>query len=773
MTAMRIYLFVFMGMFSLVVLAQEKVEGKIMEANPDGKNIGLAGANVYWLNSQTGTITNDQGMFSIPFSSEYNKLVISYVGFSTDTLTINKPRMVRHWLEPSNELDEVVVQKKRDAMEKTFFSPQNVVTVNSAELLKAACCNLSESFETNPAIDVNFSDALTGTKQIQMLGLTSPYLLITQENIPMVRGASQAYGLTFTPGTWVESIQITKGAGSVVNGYESISGQINTEIVKPMTDDRLFVNGYANRNGRLELNTHINQKLNEKWSTGLYIHGNKRSQQEDRNNDGFLDAPLADQINVLSRWQYQNPQTGWVSFLNVRYLNDQKQVGQTNFDPDVWTEQRSAALALGQNTDGMPVLSGEEVWGSEIDTRRFDTSMKLGYVFPELPFQSFGFQASYSFHNQDSYFGLRNYNIDHQSIYSNLIFNSIIGDTRNKFKTGITYALDAYKENVEELVFDRDDVSAGAFFEYSYENLEKLSFTAGLRVDAHNRLGTFVTPRFHLRYTPWGRASLRGSFGRGRRAANIFAENQSFFASARQVQITNAGGNIYGLDAEDAWNYGASFLQGFSLWGRTGNVSLDFYKTDFRNQVVVDWENPRAIRFYNLQGNSFANSFQVEVNHEILPNLELRTAYKYYDVKTDYLSGRLQKPIQAQNRFFVNLGYNSTLTERGSQWRLDYTLHTLGKQRLPNTASNPPQFRLGSFARGYSLMNAQVTKVFSRQFEVYVGGENLTNFRQPNPVLGAEDPFGENFDTSIVYAPIMGRMFYAGFRYKLKNEANN
>ena len=737
---------VFGGLFA--TYAQEKVEGMVMEANSENKHIGLPGASVYWMNSQIGVITNEEGLFSIPFKKEYNKLIISYVGFESDTLTIMAPKMVHHTLKPSNELNEVVVEQKRDAVQKTYFSSQNVVTINSAELLKAACCNLSESFETNPAIDVNFSDALTGTKQIQMLGLTSPYLLITQENIPSVRGASQAYGLTFTPGTWVESIQITKGAGSVVNGYESISGQINTELVKPLTDKAVFVNGYANQNGRYELNTHFNKKLTDKWSTGLYIHGNKRSQKEDANDDGFLDAPISDQINVMNRWQYQDAEKGWVSFFNVRFLNEEKQVGETIFNPELDKLTTNA-------------------WGSEIDTRRFDTSLKLGYVFPELPFQSLGFQTSYSYHNQDSYFGLRTYNIEHESVYTNFLFNSIIGDTQNKFKTGVTFAYDGYDELVNNIDYSRTDASIGAFFEYNYDNLEKVNLTAGIRVDNHNRLGAFITPRFHIRYTPWEKASLRGSFGRGKRAANIFAENQQLFGSSREIKISNTGGNIYGLDPEDAWNYGVSFLQGFTFLDRPGNFTVDFYKTDFKNQIVVDWENPQEIAFYNLEGKSYASSFQVEVNHELLKNLEVRTAYKYYDVRTDYKSGSLQKPIQAQHRYFVNLGYQTPAKENDSQWKFDYTLHALGKQRIPSTASYPAQYQLPDYAEPYSLMNAQITKVFNNSFEVYLGGENLTNYTQNNAVLGADNPFGANFDTSLVYAPIMGRMFFAGFRFKI------
>lgn len=744
---MKYFLYILMFLPACAI-SQDKLEGVVLETNEQNRQIGLSGANVFWLNSQIGTMTDDEGLFSIPYSKEYNKLVISYVGFKTDTLTINTPKKVRHSLNSSNELDEVVVEQKRESLQKTYFSAQNVVTVNSAELLKAACCNLSESFETNPSIDVNFTDALTGTKQIQMLGLTSPYLLITQENIPMVRGASQAYGLTFTPGTWVESIQITKGAGSVVNGYESISGQINTELVKPLTDSSLFVNGYVGMNGRYELNSHINRKLTNKWSTGLYLHGNLRNANVDDNGDGFLDVPLANQINVMNRWQYQNPETGFISFFDIRFLNDEKQVGETSFDPD---------------TDKFTT----NAWGGEIDTRRIDASVKLGYVFPELPFQSFGFQASYSMHEQESYYGFNQYEIDHKSLYSNAIFNSILGSTQHKFKTGLTFALDAYDEFVNTQDYGRNDNSLGAFFEYSYDNLEKLSLVAGLRVDTHNRLGTFVTPRFHVRYTPWENASFRGSFGRGRRAANIFAENQQLFGSSRQINIDNAGGEIYGLDPEVAWNYGVSYLQGFNLFNRQGNITLDYYRTDFENQVVVDWENPQEISFYNLDGKSYANSFQVELDYEVVKNVEIRAAYKNYDVKTDYNSGSLQKPLQAKNRFFANVGYETVPKDNGSQWRFDYTLHAVGEQRLPDTSTNPTEYQLEAAAAPYNLMNAQVTKVFSKHFEMYVGGENLTNFMQDKAVLGADDPFGPYFDTSIVYAPIMGSMYYAGFRYKL------
>ncbi len=731
------------------IVAQQTFKGMIMDkANPKD-NLGVFGANVHWLDTKVGTTTNEKGWFEIPYKKEYKKLVVSFVGYKTDTIEIKSLKPIHHFLTEQGTLEEVSVSARKQATSKSFFTTENVFTVNSDELLKAACCNLAESFETNPSIDVNFSDALTGTRQIQMLGLNSPYLLIAQENIPMVRGASQVYGLTFTPGTWVESIQITKGAGSVVNGFESISGQINAELVKPSTDKKIFINGYGNLNGRLELNTHFNHKVSEKWQTGLYLHGNLRSEKFDNNNDNFLDAPLAEQINVMNRWQYTNNETGWVSFLNFRYLNDRKQTGQTGFDPDV---------NKGSNT----------VWGSEIKTKRFDFSGKLGYVFPELPFQSMGLQLAYSNHDQDSYFGLRDYTIKHQSVYSNFIFNSIIGDTRNKFKTGISFTYDDYEELVETTDFSRDENSLGVFFEYAYDNSEDFSLTAGVRLDTHNLLGTFLTPRLHLRYVPWNRGVLRASVGSGKRSANIFAENQQLFASSRQINIINGGGNIYGLDPEKAWNYGVSFLQGFRLFERKGDITFDFYQTNFENQVVVDWENPQQISFYNLDGKSIANSFQIEVNYSPLKKFNFRTAYKYFDVSTDYISGNLSKPIQPQHRFFMNVSYETAKSNRGGLWKFDTTYNFIGKQRLPNTASNPVSLQLPEYSNGYSLLNAQLTKVFSEKFEVYVGGENITNLKQVNPILGSDDPFGANFDSTIVYAPIFGSTFYAGFRFKIK-----
>ena len=732
-----------------IIFSQETFTGMIMDKSNPKDNLGVEGASVHWLNTSIGVVTNEKGWFTIPYKSEYKKLVISYLGYKTDTITIKSLKTLHHFITQDSSLGEITINSKRNAIQKSSFATANIFTVNSEELLKAACCNLAESFETNPSIDVSFSDALTGTRQIQMLGLTSPYLLITQENIPSVRGASQVFGMTFTPGTWVESIQITKGAGSVVNGYESISGQINAELVKPYTDNKFFLNAYSSLNGRLELNTHFNQKVSDKWQTGLYVHGNYRGEKFDKNNDNFIDMPLANQINVMNRWQYTDAEKGWVSFINFRFLNDEKQTGEIDFNP---------------NSD----RGTTNKWGSEIDSKRFDTSAKLGYVFPEMPYQSIGFQMAYSNHEQDSYFGLNVYDIQHQSLYSNLIFNSIIGDTRNKFKTGLSFTYDKFDELVNTNNYNRSENSLGAFFEYAFDNLEDFSLTAGLRIDAHNLLGTFLTPRVHLRYVPWEKGVFRASIGRGKRSANIFAENQQLLASSRQINIDDVGGNIYGLNPEIAWNYGVSYMQKFNLFDKKGDITFDFYQTNFQNQVVVDWENPQEISFYDLNGSSIANSFQVELSYNLARNFNLRAAYKYFDIRTDYKNGELQKPIQPQNRFFANLSYETEINDENSQWKFDLTFNNIGEQRLPNTSSNPLQYQLPEFSKQYQLLNGQITKVFSEKFEIYAGGENLTNVQQNNPILASDNPFGSNFDSTIVYQPIFGRAIYAGLRFKIK-----
>lgn len=736
----------------LTAFAQQFSKGTVV----DEANLPLMGAEVYWNGTQIGVSTDDNGTFTLKRTENSNTLVISYIGYKTKTVKVTNSEALHIQLEPQSALEEVVVTQKRANTMKSQWQVANLHTMSSGELLKAACCNLSESFSTNPSIDVNFSDAVTGNKQIKMLGLTSPYILMAEENIPAMRGASQAYGLSFVPGTWIESIQITKGAGSVINGYESISGQINYEIEKPINARPFFLNLYTSEDSRYELNAHTKVKLSDKWATSLLAHGNVRQRKSDHNHDGFIDNPIGNQINLLNRWQYSNAEKGWVSFVNLNYMKDERQAGQIDYNP--LTDKGTT-----------------NAWGSEVNSERFTLSNKTGYVFPDTPYKSIGLQNSFQSHRQDSYFGLNSYDIHQKSWYGNLIYNSIIGNTQHKFATGLSGTYDDYNEQLTTSAlagdFSRIDRSVGAFFEYTYDNSSNFSFVAGIRADSHNNLGNFITPRFHLRYNPWKQATFRLSAGRGKRAANVIAENQQLLASSRQLHIIGGdGGKLYGLNPEIAWNYGASFLQAFKIWGKNAELSVDFYRTHFDNQVVVDLDHsPQQALFYNLDGKSFANSLQAEVSITPVKGLDFKAAYKYYDVQTQFTKGQLEKTLTPKHRWFANIAYETADTQENnhSQWKFDVTFNWLGEQRLPTTATNPLAYRLSDYAPSFATLNAQITRVFSKTFEVYVGGENLTNYKQANGILAADAPFGAYFDSTMQYAPAFGQMYYAGMRFKL------
>ena len=736
----------------LTAFAQQFSKGTVV----DEANLPLMGAEVYWNGTQIGVSTDDNGTFTLKRTENSNTLVISYIGYKTKTIKVTNSEALHIQLEPQSALEEVVVTQKRANTMKSQWQVANLHTMSSGELLKAACCNLSESFSTNPSIDVNFSDAVTGNKQIKMLGLTSPYILMAEENIPAMRGASQAYGLSFVPGTWIESIQITKGAGSVINGYESISGQINYEIEKPINARPFFLNLYTSEDSRYELNAHTKVKLSDKWATSLLAHGNVRQRKSDHNHDGFIDNPIGNQINLLNRWQYSNAEKGWVSFVNLNYMKDERQAGQIGYNP--LTDKGTT-----------------NAWGSEVNSERFTLSNKTGYVFPDTPYKSIGLQNSFQSHRQDSYFGLNSYDIHQKSWYGNLIYNSIIGNTQHKFATGLSGTYDDYNEQLTTSTlagdFSRIDRSVGAFFEYTYDNSSNFSFVAGIRADSHNNLGNFITPRFHLRYNPWKEATFRLSAGRGKRAANVIAENQQLLASSRQLHIIGGdGGKLYGLNPEIAWNYGASFLQAFKIWGKNAELSVDLYRTHFDNQVVIDLDHsPQQALFYNLDGKSFANSLQAEVSITPVKGLDFKAAYKYYDVQTQFTKGQLEKTLTPKHRWFANVAYETpdTHDNKHSQWKFDVTFNWLGEQRLPTTATNPLAYRLSDYAPSFATLNAQITRVFSKTFEVYVGGENITNYKQANGILAADAPFGAYFDSTMQYAPAFGQMYYAGLRFKL------
>lgn len=619
-----------------------------------------------------------------------------------------------------------------------------VFNIDRKELLKAACCNLSESFETNATVDVSFSNAVTGTKQLKMLGLDQKYTSLTKELLPEIRGLASAYGLNFIPGRWIESIQLTKGGSTVTNGYESITGQINTELLKNAEKPETSLNLFSDFNRRAEANITSVSPINEKWSQTFLLHGNGTFGDTDMNDDRFLDRPKGTQLNAAYLLNYSDlEKSGLGSHFGINFIKDERTSGQIGFDKKIPQDKQS-------------------LYGVGIDISRFQVWNKTGYVFKGKPYQSLGWMNQYTYHQQDSFFGLRNYSGKQQTYYSNLIFESILGNTNHKYKAGASFMYDGYDETYLTDNFKRNEIVPGAFAEYTLTGL-KYTLVAGARVDFHNLAGTQFTPRLNFKYDFTPQTILRLSAGRGFRTANIFAESQQYFASNRSVQILQNGGNIYGLKPEIAWNYGASLQQEFKIFGRKSTVVADFFRTDFQDQVMVDVDHsPQQLTLYNLDGKSFANSFQTQWDFTPFKNFDVRLAYKYYDVQADYLDGRREVPFMAKHRGFVNLAYSTNKNNNGGFWSFDTTLNLVGKQRLPNTSSNPEEFQLPTYSESYAILNAQISRNFNKKIRAYLGGENLTSYYQKNAIVDFKNPFGNYFDGGMVYAPIMKANIYVG-----------
>jgi outer membrane receptor for ferrienterochelin and colicin len=745
---MRIFfLTAFLTFIILPLFAQQSkfVKGYIKGVDENGHEHPLLGANVYWLDTLIGTTSNEVGFFRLRRNTGNKYLVASYIGYAPDTLQVADRGTVNFTLASAKTLEGVEVLYRQKSTEIDFLESKKVEVISGKELLKAACCNLSESFETNPSVDVSYTDAVTGTRQIRMLGLAGPNIQITRENMPDIRGLSSIYGLTYIPGPWIESIHVVKGTGSVINGFESIAGQINVNLQKPEYMDKLLLNGFVSQGGRIEANANARINVGEDIGTAILIHGSTNRIKHDRNSDGFMDMPLSNQGIFLNRWELRK-ENGLHFEVGIKGTWIDKTGGEIDFDP---------------KTD----KGTTNIWGMELNTQRLEGWTKIGKVNIQKPWQSFGIQLSGVVHDQDSYFGLNSYDASQTSLYANFLYQSIIENTNHKFLTGLSYQYDAYSELLNSTSFDREEMVPGAFFEYTYNYRDKFTAVAGWRLDHHNQIGTFMTPRLHIRYALNDRSVLRASTGRGQRTAIIISENSGLLASSRQIVIEGQENNLpYGLKPEIAWNFGVNYTQDFTLDYREGFFSLDFYRTNFENQIVLDLDrNPQEAVFYNLNGKSYSNSFQAQVDYEILKRLDMRLAYRFFDVKTTYDGELRLKPLVSRHRFFVNLAYESR-----TYWKVDYTLNWQGKKRIPDTFTNPEPYQLQEYSPNFMVINLQVSKTWLEKLNVYLGVENLLNYRQDNPILASEDPFGPYFDSSLTWGPIFGRNIYAGIRYNIK-----
>jgi outer membrane receptor for ferrienterochelin and colicins len=748
--------FIFNICFLLPLLAQHQpmITGEVVEKNETGSTVPIAGANVYWFHGSGGTTTDNQGKFQLLIDSSSSRLIVRCIGYMSDTVFIGTQHRIQIELKSEATLiDSVEVVGTRQTAFLDYNNTKNTLVMTEKELFKAACCNLSESFETNPSIDVSFTDAITGTKQIEMLGLAGTYSQITTENIPSVRGLMSNVGLSYIPGTWIESIQLSKGVGSVANGYESITGQINVELRKPTNKDEklLFINLYSNQDQRIEANFNYRQALSEYLSSMTLFHMSSQKHYVDANSDRFLDLPLGTTFNFLQRFQL----SGWnqlESQINIQLVNDEKNGG---------TEQ-------GVFMDRNSLLVNPREYSFGIHSRYVRLTGKTGYVFPESTYQSIGLQYAYTESRQVAFFEFRQYDGTERSGYLNLLYQTELGSHAHIVRLGASFMFDSFDEVYELEHYNRIERVPGIFAEYTFNVEEKLSLVAGLRVDNHNLFGTFTTPRLHIRYTPEPDWVIRAVAGKGQRTANIYAENMAYFASARSIHAPSFT-NGYPFQQEIAWNYGLNLTHYFIWDDREATISVDAYRTIFKKQVVIDLDrNPQEVFFYNLDGTSYSNSLQVELNIQPVERFDTRMAYRFLDVKQTIDGTLLDKPFVARHRAFVNFGYSTERDEQhGPQMLYDLTIQWFGRKRLPETFINPTAFQVSAFSQDFFLVNAQITRSFFATFDLYLGIENLLDFRQKNPIIDAANPNDSHFDSSFIWGPVSGRLIYIGLRWKM------
>ncbi len=728
------------------LFAQEVLIGFVAEKDDKGNENPLIGVNVYWLGTSRGTMTNSEGKFSIPKIQESKSLVISYIGYLADTIKITTQRNIRILLQQDvKSLGDVNVVGERPASYLEYSNPFSKNVMTEKELFKAACCNLSESFQTNPSIDVSFTDAITGTKQIEMLGLSGIYTQTTLGNMPYIRGLTSNVGLTFIPGTWIEAINVSKGIGSVANGYESITGQIDVELRQPQNEmeSKLFLNLYGNQDRRMEANINFRQPLNENLSSMTLLHVSSQKYIVDENRDGFMDMPMFTTVNLMQQWSYIVP-SGWENRFGVQYVNESKDGG---------THGRTFPFAYSFGTKNNLL----RVYG------------KNGYVLSSEHGSSIGIQWSLSRYKNEAHFGSRLYNGEEQTGYLNAIYQGELFGEEHKFRAGLSFLFDQYSERFDQLPFQRIERVPGVFFEYTFSPNEKLSAVAGIRVDEHDTYGTMITPRLHVRYTPQEDWVLRLAAGRGYRTANILAENSTVFASSRKINIASTNNYGYGLRQEVAWNYGFNLTHYFTFDYRDATFMFDVYRTEFERVVISDLDaSTQEVGFYAIANGSYSTSIQGELNITPVEQIDIRIAYRYLDVMQKLSGVWRKRPLTAQHRALTVVSYSSEQMQTNDpQTAIDISLQWFGQKRIPMTFTNPDGFRMPEYSPAFATMNLQLTRTFTKELDIYIGAENLFGYTQANPIIDSINPSSSYFDASLIWGPLSGRMFYAGLRYRI------
>lgn len=621
----------------------------------------------------------------------------------------------------TENLSNVTITSRRAGTRK-LGGVENGVQITRAELCKAACCNLGESFVTNPSVDVNYNDAATGAKQIKLLGLSGTYVQMLTENLPNFRGAAAPYALDYVPGPWMNSIQVSKGSSSVKNGYESITGQIDVEYLKPDADQGVTVNLYGNTKSRMDANADANIHLNDKLSSEVLLHYQDDYGHHDDNNDGFLDQPNLRQWNLQNRWKYMGG--SYIFHGGLSMMKEEREGGQT--------------------THTMQMTSSKPLYKIGINTDRYEGYMKHAFILDSERGTNIALMGSASMHLLDANYGNEHYSVNQKNAYAQLMFETNLTDQHN-LSVGLSL-------NHDYLTSSEKETTPGAYAQYTYNLNNKIVAMAGLRVDHSSIYGTFVTPRFHLKLAPNDIVSLRLSAGKGYRTVHAMAENNYLLASGRQLVIDD-------LQQEQAWNYGASGSLYIPLFGKTLKLNAEYYYTHFSEQAVIDYDsNPTQIRITNLDGRSYSNTLQVDATYPVVKGLELTAAWRWNDVKCTYGGKLMEKPLTSRYKGLVTASYKTPL----GIWQFDATLQLNGGGRMPTPVDGLWSERFGA----YEQVSAQITRWF-RHFSIYVGGENLTGFHQKQAIINAADPWSSSFDPTMIWGPVHGAMFYAGIRINI------
>ena len=736
------------------ITQNNEISGHVFERDIEGRLKPLPGAHVFFVTNQNGSITDQNGFFSINTAQSFPQLIsASFVGYESDTIEVTKAKPIEFILRPST-LNEIKLTERQKTNAKSILKVSNVEWISGQELQKAACCNLSECFETNASVDIISADPITGAKKIQMLGLDGVYCDVLVENKPFLRGLAASYGLNFIPGSWVESIQIIKAAGSVTNGFQSLTGQINAELFKPETIDGFFWNSYLNSIGMVENNFITSSFIGKGWKTALLGHHSYIGRSVDRNQDSFMDAIVINRLTLLNRWSYMTRPDRHIEF-SFRYLTEDKLSGQISGD-DLSTEE----------------FEFDTPYEVIINTDQAEFNSKIGFIF-DKPYKSAGIITQARYHNQETLFGGSKYSGSQYSLYFKAEFQNTIVDSTKLYKIGLSYFGDHYDEALllvrpsapdDHKLYARRDETVGAYTELVVNHSARLSSIIGYRADYSRAFGFWHTPRLNMRYKPTDNTAFRFSLGKAYRQANPISENMSYLFSSRNLVLEDYNS----LKPEEAINYGANINHNFYIAGKATSFNIDIYQTDFQNQVVVDIEQTQKLSIYNLEGPSNSKSLQVDFAFEPGDGWELKYAHKWnktqttYHVEpgpgTDYLTK--QAPFIPRYRSLVQV-YYSTWQKK---WDINISLQNVGPSRIPSQG-DIEEFWSDSF----NQLDGQVTRRF-KKFDWYVGVENALNYIQPNPIRGVENPLDDNnFDAGMIWGPTMGRLVFSGIRLNIKD----